>query len=375
LSFNNCSNFGLEEKKGLFDMKKVAIDFLKDLVSKPSPSGWEEPGQEVVVEFMRKYADGVSSDTMGNVHGVLNAGAARRIMLAGHCDEIGLMVQHIDEQGFIIMSALGGVNVTLLPAERVIIKTAKGDLRGVVGAKPIHLLEKEDREKAANKIHELWVDIGAKDRKDAEKYVALGDIATIDAGWIELKNGLVACRGFDNRIGSFVVADVLRRLKGKKINVAVHAISTVQEEVGLRGARVASYGVDPHLGIAVDVGFSTDCPGVNEKILGTAKLGSGPILHCGPTYNKELLSKIQKAATQSKISTQFQPENRGQGTDAFAINMTRAGVPAALLSVPSRYMHSPVETIALDDLDQTAELIAQFIAGLSGREAWGAKKY
>jgi len=200
-------------------------------------------------------------------------------------------------------------------------------------------------------------------------------VATIDSGWIELKNGLVACRGFDNRIGSFVVADVLRRLKGRKVNVAVHAVSTVQEEVGLRGARVASFGIDPHLGIAVDLGFSTDCPGVNEKILGSAEIGGGPILHCGPTYNKELLEKMRKVAKEKKIATQFQPENRGMGTDAFAINMTRAGVPAALLSVPSRYMHSPVETLDIADIDKTADLITEFIVKLSGREKWGARKF
>lgn len=356
-------------------MKKVALDFLKELVSRPSPSGWEEAGQEAVAEHMRKYADRVSSDTMGNVHGVVNPKAGKRIMLAGHCDEIGLMVQNIDKDGYLIMSALGGVNVALLPAERIVIKTAKGDIAGVIGAKPIHLLEKDEREKAANKIHELWVDIGAKDRKDAEKYVALGDVATINTGWIELKNGLVACRGFDNRIGSFVVADVLRRLKGKKLRVAVHAVSTVQEEVGLRGAQVASFGVDPHLGIAVDLGFSTDCPGTNEKILGAADIGKGPILHCGPTYNKKLLAELRKVADDSQIATQFQPENRGQGTDAFAINMTRSGVPAALLSVPSRYMHSPVETLDIGDVDMTAELIANFISELSGRENWGARSY
>lgn len=356
-------------------MQKVALNFLKELVSRPTPTGWEEPGQDVVAAHMGKYADKVSGDTMGNIHGVLNPGASKRIMLAGHCDEIGLMVQHIDEKGYLIMSALGGVNVTLLPAERIVIKTAKGDIPGVVGAKPIHLLEKEEREKPQNKIHELWVDIGAKDKKDAGKYVELGDVATIDTGWIELKNGLVACRGFDNRIGSFVVADVLRRLKGRKLKVAVHAVSTVQEEVGLRGARVASFGVDPHIGIAVDLGFSTDCPGVNEKIMGSSEIGSGPILHCGPTYNKELLGHIRKVAKDGKIATQFQPENRGMGTDAFAINMTRAGVPSALLSVPSRYMHSPVETLDVGDVDKTAELIAEFISKLGGREKWGARKF
>lgn len=356
-------------------MKKVALDFLKDLMSKASPTGWEEPGQEVVAAYMCKYADSVQSDTMGNIHGVLNPGARKRIMLAGHCDEIGLMVQHIDKDGFLVMSALGGVNVTILQGERLKIKTAKGDIPGVFAVKPIHLMTKEERGKPADKIHDLLVDIGAKNRKDAEKYVAIGDTAVIDTGWVELQNGKVAARGFDNRVGSFVIADVIRRLKGKKIGVAVHAISTVQEEVGLRGAKVSAFGVDPHLGIAVDVGFSSDVPEVNEKIVGEAALGKGPILHCGPTYNKDLLANLQATAKKSEIPVQFQPESRGMSTDAFAINLTRAGVPSGLLSVPSRYMHSPVETISLKDADHTAELIAEFILGLSGRETWGATKF
>ncbi len=361
--------------RGCCGMKKVPLKFLKELMSKPTPSGWEKPGQEVVAEYMLDYADTVERDTHGSIHGVLNPGAATRVMLAGHCDEIGLMVQHIDKEGYLIMSALGGVNVRLLPGERLTINTAKGDLQAVVGLKAIHLIEKEDYGKAVTKMRDIWVDIGAKDKKDAEKYVEIGDVAVVDSGWIELKNGLVACRAFDNRAGAFIVADVLRLLKGKKLNVAVHAVSTVQEEVGLRGARTAAYGVDPHLGIAVDLGFATDCPHVNEKDLGEAAVDKGPILHCGPTYNHEVLARLKKVAKVAKIKTQFQPENRGMGTDAFAINMTRAGVPAGLLSIPARYMHSSVETLALADLERSVELIAAFIAGLSGKEKWGAHKF
>jgi len=356
-------------------MNKNALKYLQTLVATPTPSGWEQPGQDIVANYMLKYANKVERDTHGNIHGVMNPAAKTRVMLAGHCDEIGLMVQHIDKKGFLVMSMLGGVNVALLQGERIIIKGTKGDIPGVVGVKPIHLMEAEDRKKPQNKLHELWVDIGAKDKKDAEKVVSLGDVATIDTGWIELQNGFIACRGFDNRIGSFVISDVLRLLKRRKLNVAVHAVSTVQEEVGLRGATTAAFGIDPHLGIAVDVGFASDCPGVNEKIVGEASLGAGPILHCGPTYNHKLLAQIKETAGHAKIKTQLQPENRGMGTDAFAINMTRAGVPSALMSIPSRYMHSPVETISLKDVEQTVELIADFIESLSGKETWGAKRY
>ncbi len=349
-------------------MTSGALQFLKQLLETPTPSGSETRGQLLVTKYMKQYADKVTMDVHGNVIGVLNPNAPVRVMLAGHCDEIGLMVQYISPEGYLTMSSLGGVNISLLQGERILIQTAKGPVPGVFGVKPIHLMSEEDRKKPANLIHELWVDIGAKDRKDAEKMVALGDVATINTGWIELGNGRIACRAFDNRIGAFIIADVLRLLKGKKLNVAVHAVSTVQEEVGLRGAKTAAFSVDPHIGIAVDVGFATDFPGVNAKIVGEAKLGDGPILHPGPTYNPALLEMIKKTARKQKMSTQLQPEARGVSTDAFALMMTRGGVASALISVPSRYMHSPVETIALKDAEDTVKLIAATIAGMTGKE-------
>ena len=349
-------------------MNQTSLSFLKKLLSTPTPSGSEHEGQTVVAEYMEKYCDEVERDVHGNVHGVLNPGSGRRVMLSGHCDEIGLMVQYIDDKGYVYVSALGGINVPLLPAERVIFNGKKGPVAGVIGVKPIHLQTEKERKEGPNKIHELWVDIGARDRKDAERVLDLGDVGTINTGWIELRNGLVACRGFDDRIGAFVIADVLRALKGKHLQVSLHAVSTVQEEVGLRGARTAAFKIDPHIGIAVDVGFGTDFPGMNEKIVGTASLGKGPVLHRGPTYNKRLLDLLEKAARSRKIKTQMQPESRGSGTDAFAMQLTRSGVASGLVSVPSRYMHSPVETIALSDARDTVKLLAEFVSSLSGRE-------
>ncbi len=349
-------------------MNKASLHFLQNLLETPTPSGSETRGQNLVARYMESYADKVETDIHGNVIGILNPGAPVRVMLAGHCDEIGLMVQYISPEGFLTMSALGGVTVSLLQGERILIQTVKGPIPGVIGVKPIHLMTEEDRKKPVNLIHELWVDIGAKDKKDAEKMVALGDVATINSGWIELGNGLIACRAFDNRIGAFIVADVLRLLKGKKLNVSVHAVSTVQEEVGLRGAKTAAYSVDPHIGIAVDVGFATDFPGMDAKIVGEAKVGLGPILHPGPTYNPALLEILRKSAKKARIATQLQPEARGISTDAYAIQLSRGGVAAALISVPTRYMHSPVETIALQDAENTVKLIAETLSSLSGKE-------
>lgn len=348
-------------------MNRKALDFLKELLATPTPSGWERAGQGLVADYMGRYADTVETDVHGNVHGVLNPDGGFRLMLCGHCDEIGLMVQHIDDKGYVYVSALGGINVPLLPAERIVIYGRRGPVPGVIGVKPIHLREK-DKESAPSKIHDLWVDIGAKDRKDAERAVALGDVGTIAAGWNELRGGLVACRGFDDRIGAFVIADILRLLKECKLSVAVHAVSTVQEEVGLRGARTAAFKVDPQAGLAVDVGFATDYPEMNEKMVGAARLGGGPVLHRGPTFNHRVLELLEKAAKRKKIKTQLQPEPRGMNTDAYALQMTRAGVAAGLISIPTRYIHSPVETLALSDVEDSVRLIAEFAASLTGNE-------
>jgi tetrahedral aminopeptidase len=352
-------------------MDKAALTFLKSLMASPTPSGYEQPGQKIVAAYMKSQGATVRTDVNGNVHGVVNPDGKIRVMLAGHCDEIGLMVMHIDDKGYIAFSGIGGVNVPLLAGERVTLCTKNGPLPGVIGVKPIHLMDAKEREGSTNKIHDLWIDIGAKNKKDAQKVVALGDIATVNSGWTALRNGLVSCRGFDDRIGAFVVADALRILKGAKLAAEVHAVSTVQEEIGLRGAQTAAFGIDPHLGIAVDVGFATDAPNVNVKMVGEAKLGGGPILHRGPNFTPRVLELLERAAKKAKIKTQMQPIPRGSGTDANAIQLTRAGVAAGLVSVPNRYMHSPVEVLALRDAEATVKLLAQFIKLLEPGQQFG----
>jgi endoglucanase len=351
-------------------MNSQALRFLKNLMATPTPSGSEEAGQDLMSRYMRQYADQVKTDVNGNVHGILNPGAKSRIMLAGHCDEIGLMVQYIDDKGFIYVSMLGGIHAPLLQAERIVIQGRNGPVPGVIGVKPIHLMRGDKDAPAPIKIHELWVDIGAKNKKDAEKAISVGDVATISSGWIDMRNNLVACRGMDNRIGAFIIADALRLLKGRRLKVAVHAVSTIQEEVGLRGATLAAFGVEPDVGLAVDVGFATDYPNMEPKITGEAKAGRGPILHCGPTYNKKVLELLKKSAKKARVKTQFQPEARGEGTDAFAIYMSRAGVPAGLISIPCRYIHSAVEMVSLRDVENAVTLMAEFILNLKGTERW-----
>ncbi len=350
-------------------MHKDSLDFLRELVDTPSPSGFEWGIQQIIRRRMEGFCDEARMDVHGNVMGVVNGGAPLRIMLAGHCDEIGLMITHIDEKGFLYFAAVGGVDSAVTVGQRVRIHSAKKTVCGVIGRKPIHLLEQEERGKAS-KLHEMWIDIGARKKKEAEKLVAVGDYATVDVGLIELANDLVAGRGFDDRAGAFVVVETLRRLKGRKLRVAVFGVTTVQEELGLRGARTSAFGIDPHVGIAIDVGFASDHPGADPKRTGECRLGKGPALHRGPNINPVLGRLLEETAARKKLPVQITAEPRATGTDANAMQVNRTGVATALVSVPCRYMHTPVEVISLDDLDNASRLLADFLTNLSDQQTF-----
>lgn len=344
-------------------MQKDSLEFLKALIDTPSPSGFEQPAQELYEERVRPYVDDIRKDVHGNVIAVRNADAGCRVMLAGHCDEIGLMVKHINDQGFLYVASIGGVDTNLLPGMRVTVHTTRGPVLGVIGRTPIHLLEKEDLAKAP-KLHELWVDIGAKDRKDAEKVVSPGDPITFNMPLRELRNGLVTAHGFDDKAGVFVVAETLRLLAGKKLSVAVYGVSTVQEELGLRGATTSAFGVNPQVGIAVDVEFAADSPGDDKRRIGEVSLGKGPVLNRGANTNPVLGKMLIDTARRKKLPHQLAGYPRATGTDANAIQITRSGVAASLVGVPNRYMHTAVEIVSLNDLENAARLLAAFISEL-----------
>lgn len=344
-------------------MKKESTAFLEELLSVPSPSGFEQPGQAVVRKYLEKKADEVTTDVHGNVIAVLNPKAPMRVMLAGHVDEIGLMVTHVSDKGFIHFAAIGGVDVGLVPGSRVHVHAKKGDILGVIGKKPIHHMSAEDRKKVPE-MKDLWIDIGAKDKKDAARHVRIGDPVTSTYGYEKLLNNIVVARGFDDRIGAFVVAETLRCLAGTKIPVALYAVSTVQEELGLRGARTSAFGVDPHAGIAVDVGFATDFPDADQKTYGEVHLGKGPIVAIGANINPVLGNLILNTADKKKIPHQLAAEPRATGTDANAIQINRAGAAAALVSIPNRYMHTPVEVISLGDVENAIKLLAETILAM-----------
>jgi len=344
-------------------MRVESLEFLKRLVTTASPSGFEEKVQEVCKAYVEPYVDKVYKDVHGNQYAVRNPDAALRVMLAGHVDEIGLMVNNIDDKGFIAFVAIGGIDPAVLAGQRVTVHGAKGPVQGVVGRTAIHMTDQEDRGKAL-KMHQMWLDIGAKNKKDAEKLVAIGDPVTTDAGFVALQDDKVVARGFDDRVGAFVILEAMRLLERRKIDCAVYCVTTVAEEIGLRGATTSSYGCHPHAGIAVDVGHATDYPSADVKRFGDGKIHGGPIIARGPNINPVVHRQLIAAAKGRKIPYQVAAEPRGTGTDANAIQLSRGGVAAGLVSIPNRYMHSPVELISLRDAENAAKLIAEWIASL-----------
>ena len=345
-------------------MKKESRKFFEDLVIQPSPSGFEQPAQDIFRGFVKKYADEIKTDVHGNVIALKKGNGRLRLMIVGHADEIGLMVKYIDENGFIRFTTIGGVDATLLPGLKVNIYSDKKVYQGIVGRKPIHLLKPEERSKAPQ-IKDLWIDIGAKDKKDAEKKVSVGDHITFAPGVDMLNDDFITTKATDNKAGVFVAAGVLQELAEEKVEADIYAVSSVQEEIGLRGAKTSAYGIDPHIGIAIDVTHATDYPGIDKNIMGDIALGKGPVLAIGANINPKVLQMLKKAAKQSGVEYQVEAAPRGTGTDANAIQLTRAGVATGLVSIPNRYMHTPKEIISLKDLEGAVKIIAQFARLLS----------
>lgn len=354
-------------------MHKQPLQLLKRLIETPTPSGWELPGQRILADYVKPYADSVRLDVHGNLHAVLNPDAPVRFMLDGHCDEIGLIVEYIDDKGFVFVNPIGGINIQLLPGERVVFQGPKGAVKGVIGRKPIHMMDTAERTKGVEKIADLWVDIGASSKKQALEALPIGTPGVVDSGWNDLLGDRVAARAFDDRVGAVVVMDVLRRLKGKKINVALHVIAATQEELGLLGSHTACYAVNPHAGIAVDVTFASDDPTAQPKRIGEVALGKGPAIATGPSYDHGLFDCLMATAKKSKIPVQPHVNPRANGTDSYAMRLTQAGVANGLVSVPLRYMHSAVETISLSDAENASQLLADTIASFPKDVTFGPK--
>src|SRR5450631_2889327 len=349
-------------------MRKESLKFLEQLLDAPSPSGYEQPAQRVFREYVAPYCDEVTTDVMGNVFARV-AGKGKdlpKVMVVGHTDEIGLQIKYIDDHGFLYFAAVGGVDAHLTPGKRVNVHTAAGPLAGVIGKKPIHLMDSKDRETVV-KLEAQYIDIGARDKKEAQKLVRVGDAVTFESSLTRLHGDRVASRGFDDKAGCFVVAEVLRLVKasGKKLNIDLYGVSSVQEEIGLRGGATSCYTVNPDVGICVEVDFATDQPDVEKKHNGEVALGKGPILTRGANINPNLFDLLSTAAEKEKIAVQHTANPRATGTDANVMQISRGGVATALVKIPLRYMHTPVETISLGDLEDAAKLIVAALARIT----------
>jgi putative aminopeptidase FrvX len=335
---------------------------LLDLLAARGPSGYESAPADVWREAAGAFAE-VSTDIVGTPLALVAAkhgfeSSARRLLVMGHIDEIGLIVTHIDDSGFLWFRAVGGWDPQILVGQRLVIDTREGPITGVVGKKPIHLLRDEEAKKVAD-IREMHIDIGARDGEQARGRVRIGDVAVVDAQPAVLPNGRLVSRALDNRLGAYVAlqaARIVAEAGGAQWELA--AVAAVQEEVTFGGSRTSAFALEPDAAIVIDVTHATDAPGIEVKESGKHELGSGPVLSRGSTLNPRMFELLFDAAEAESIPVTLEATSRATGTDADAVHLSRGGVPTALVSIPIRYMHSPVELVQLDDVQACARLIA-----------------
>ncbi len=346
------------------------FEFLKQLVETPSPSGFEQPVQRLIRQQLAHVADHLETDIMGNLIAFLKGDGGPKVMLAGHCDEIGFMIQFVDENGFIYFGAIGGVDPHLSPGQRVTIHTDQGEIAGVIGKKAIHLIDSKDRDTVI-KLKKQYIDIGCTSREEVEKIVSIGDPVTFAVGLQALQGQRVTARAFDDKMGAFIVTEVMKQIRrGGGISADLYGVSTVQEEVGLRGGTTSCYGVNPDVGIVVEVTHATDCPDVEQNGIGRVALGKGPVIARGANINPPLFSLLVDTAKAENIPVQIIGVPRATGTDANVMQLSRGGVATALLGIPLRYMHTPVETLDLFDLEMAIKLLCAALVKIDGHSSF-----
>lgn len=345
-----------------------APEFLVQLLNARSPSGYESEAQSVFDHFVKASADEYRKDALGNRLATVNSSGDPVLMMAGHMDELGLIITYVNKEGYVYFDTIGGHDRVMISGRRVNIQTRKGIIRGVTGKRAIHLMSQADREKVPQ-IHDMWIDIGARDKAEALSMIEIGDVATYDHGFELFKGSIGVARAFDNKSGAYVVGETLRRLsKVKKLAAKVVAVATSQEEIGTRGATTAAYAVNPHLAIAVDVGHATDHPDCDHRKYGETKLGGGPIICRGANINPVIYKRLLECAEAEKIPFQLEADPRPTGTDARAIQMGRGGIATGLISIPLRYMHTPSEVVDLQDVENCVQLLVAFAKSLKKGE-------
>jgi putative aminopeptidase FrvX len=342
-------------------LSSSSIAFLKRLLDAPAPSGFEKMAARIWRTEAETFADTVTSDIAGNTMAEVNAKGTVTIMLDGHIDEIGVIVQYIDDDGYVYISPIGGWDPQVLVGQRIRFLGNEGDVFGVVGKKPIHLMKAEDREHAS-KFVDLWVDVGAEKRADTEAMLSIGDPGVIDARSHDFPNDRLVSRSIDDRIGAFIVLEALRRYAEKPGAARVVAAATTQEEIAWHGggAAICAQGINPQIALVVDVTFATDHPNVEKKEIGEHKMGGGPILSRGAIISPVVFTMLRDTCKRLEMPYAVHAVGRDTSTNADAIHIARDGIATGLVSIPNRYMHSPNEMVSLRDVDAAATLIAEF---------------
>ena len=345
--------------------------FLTELLHARSPSGYEFEAQAVFDRHVKPAADAYAKDALGNRIATLHPRGDPVLMLAGHMDELGLLITYVNKDGFLYFDTIGGHDRTVISGRRVVVRTARGPVKGVTGKRAVHLMDEADRKKVPE-IHEIWIDIGARSKKEALARVAIGDVATYDHEFELIHGSIGTARAFDNKVGAYVVGEALIRLaKSKaKLNARVVSVATTQEEIGVRGATTSAFAVDPHVALAVDVGHATDHPDCDNRKYGETKLGAGPIICRGPNINPKVFQRLVACARKAKIPHQFEADPRPTGTDARAIQTARGGVACGLVSIPLRYMHTPSEVVDLQDVENCVRLFVEFARSVGRDESF-----
>ncbi|MFC4448124.1 M20/M25/M40 family metallo-hydrolase [Halorussus aquaticus] len=344
-------------------------EFLDDLLTTPSPAGFETDVQRIWVEYVSSFADEVRTDEYGNAVAVVD-GDDPAVAFTGHADEIGMMVNSVDEDGFVHLSRIGGTDRTVTKGQHVEIHTDDGVVRGVVGQTAIHLRDAEDDE--IEDVAEQHVDVGAETEAEARELVDVGDPITFDTPVRELQGTRMAARGMDNRVGIWVAAEAARRAAESDTDATVYAVSTVQEELGKQGAKMVGFDLPVDAAVAVDVTHAVDSPDVSDESdqHGEVELGAGPVVARGSSNHPAVVRAVRDAAADADLPVQLQASGRSTGTDADAFYTSQGGIPSLNLGLPNRYMHTPVEVIDTEDLDAAADLLAAFAAESSGRESF-----
>jgi putative aminopeptidase FrvX len=340
------------------------VEVLEELSNADGVTGREGEVRDLMNEFLKPYVDETREDRLGNVIGFKKGNKdAPTVMLAAHMDEVGLMIKNITKKGFLQFTKIGGIDDRILFAQKVIVHTDKGSLTGVMGSKPIHIQKEEERKKVIE-ADRLFIDIGARDKKEAQKMgVHVGDVASFDTKFARIGKDVVVGKAFDDRVGCAMMVEVMKRLP--KVDCNIYAVGTIQEEVGLRGATIAAFQVAPDIGIALETTIAGDTPGIGEGEA-PAKMKEGPVLtvaDAGLIAHPKVLRLLMDSAKEHKIPYQLETGIRG-ATDASKIALTREGVPSGVISVPARYIHSPAALLNLDDVEKAVELTVAAIENL-----------